>query len=81
MINKIKLYINTIKYLKPLQIFYRPIKIVKRLLYNKGLLKIKTTNKFCINDSCSYLIPELDFDEEYLSRFELEDVLNDEFTL
>lgn len=77
--NNIILYINTIKYLKPSQIFYRLINRSKRDLYKGKLLRIHIPNDLKIKINFDYLIPELDFDLEYLDRFDTQKLLNDEF--
>jgi uncharacterized heparinase superfamily protein len=78
--NKIKLYINTIKYLKSSQIFYRVSNKFKRELYKRKMFSIRIPEKVKINDRFDYLIPELDFNRDYLDRFDLKDILNDRFT-
>ncbi|KJS49020.1 alginate lyase family protein [Desulfosporosinus sp. BICA1-9] len=76
---KIILYINTIKYLKPSQIFYRVTNRVKRELYKRKLLKVHISNNMKVKVDFGYFIPELDFDMEYLDRFNTKELLNDEF--
>ncbi|MFB4167256.1 heparinase II/III family protein [Virgibacillus sp. JSM 102003] len=78
--NKIKLYVNTIKYLKPSQIYYRLSNRLKRELYKKGLLKIKVPNELKVKDSFDYLVPELEFSREYLRRFDTDGIFNGQFT-
>lgn len=78
--NKIILYINTIKYLKPAQIYYRLSNRLKRELYKKKLLTVQMPYELKVKDASNYLIPELDFSKEYLDRFDNEGILNNKFT-
>lgn len=78
--NKITLYVNTIKYLKPTQIYYRLSNRLKRELYKKRLLSVKIPNQLKVNDIYDYLIPELDFNKDYLSRFDIKDIQDNQFT-
>lgn len=78
--DKISLYWNTVKFLKPVQIkhqiknrVYRSRK--KKLLDGIKKLHVPDIQKFNI------VIPELDFDKEYLHRFNREGLLKDEITL
>ena len=77
---KIKLYINTVKYLKPSQIYYRLINSFKRVLHTRNILKVKVPNDLNVNYSFDYLITELDFSQNYLNRFNIKNILNDQFT-
>lgn len=88
-LNKILLYINTIKYLKFTQIIYqilnrlpgrRKEKLRKRIMQQsmKRMGKVKSRpslSRVCI------LIPELDFDSDYLSRYNVEDLLANEIEI
>lgn len=78
--NKIKLYLNTVKHLKISQIFYRPINRIKRRLYKKGIFKIQISSELNVKDDFKYLTPIIDFDPQYLERFDLENIFRDEFT-
>ncbi len=80
MYNKIELYINTIKYLKPSQMYYRVINRVKRKL-NKWKQPISNTpiEIKLQTDSNFFLVPELDFDQDYLARFNIEEILDNQF--
>ncbi|ETI69187.1 heparinase II/III family protein [Neobacillus vireti] len=80
MYNKIKLYINTIKYLKPSQIYYRVFNRLKRELYKRKVLSVKIPNEIKVNKGRNYIIPELDFDKDYLDRFDIDGILKDQFT-
>lgn len=78
--NKIILYINTIKHLKPSQIYYRLSNRLKRELYKKKLLTVQMPYELKVKDAFNYLIPELDFSKEYLDRFDTKGILNNKFT-
>lgn len=75
MISKAVLYMNTIKYLQPRQIrgqLYKPFAM--KQAYNVGrncpeVRQIKT------------VIPSLDLDTAYLSRFNVKDIMSNKFTL
>jgi uncharacterized heparinase superfamily protein len=77
--NKLILFMNTIKYLKPSQGLYRVRNRVKRELYNRKILRINIPNEIKEKENANFLIPSLDFDIEYLNRFDLEGILNNEF--
>ncbi|MCM1048324.1 MAG: heparinase II/III family protein [Clostridiales bacterium] len=79
-LNRILLYINTIKYLKFTQIIYqvrnrllgrRKEKLRKRIMREsaEGLIPV------------DILIPELDFDRDYLSRYHVEDLLENKIEI
>lgn len=78
--NKITLFVNTIKYLKPSQIYYRVFNRTKRELYKRGLLSVKVPHDIKVRKDHNYLIPEIDFDKEYLSRFDIDEIFKDKFT-
>lgn len=78
--NKMTLYINTIKYLKPSQIYYRVFNRLKRELYKRKLLSVNIPSDLNVNEDWNYIIPELDFDKDYLERFNIEGILKDEFS-
>jgi|GEM_PF-688029 len=76
MIGKIKLYFNTIKYLKTKQVFYQ-------LKKNIRTDKYKTLTCLPINN-CIPLklgIKELDLDDEYLRRFDTNKILENQILL
>lgn len=78
--SKILLYINTIKYLKLIQILYQ----IWNRLPGKERRKIKNGDRKRNTKRImpiSILIPILDFDEEYLSRFCIEDLLENQIEL
>jgi uncharacterized heparinase superfamily protein len=77
--NKVILYINTIKYLKPSQVVYRVTNKIKRELYKRKILKIHTPKIIKTNDKMNFEIPNLDFNSEYLGRFDLDGIMNNEF--
>lgn len=77
MFDKYKLYVNTIKYMKLSQVFYRVKKIIKkRINRSTNFLKGEIPQ---INVSTQYVIPELDFDNSYLSRYNVDDILKNKF--
>lgn len=78
--NKITLYINTIKYLKPTQLYYRVFNRLKRELYKRKLLTVKIPEEIVIKEDTNYIIPELDFDIDYLDRFDIVGILKNQFT-
>ncbi|WP_408008270.1 heparinase II/III family protein [Pseudalkalibacillus sp. A8] len=78
--NKITLFINTVKYLKPSQIYYRLFNRLKRELYTRKLLSIKIPNEIKVRQNYDYIIPEVDFYKEYLDRFDIDDIFKDKFT-
>lgn len=77
--NKLMLFLNTIKYLKPSQGVYRVTNRVKRELYKRNVLTINKTSQISTSNDSDFLIPSLDFNSEYLSRFETDRILNNEF--
>ncbi|MBT2689217.1 alginate lyase family protein [Bacillus sp. ISL-47] len=78
--NKSTLYINTIKYLKPSQIFYRLFNRLKRELYKRKLLSINEPPELTIEEGFNYIIPELDFNKDYLDRFDIDGIMTNNFT-
>lgn len=77
--NKLLLYINTIKYLKPSQGFYRVTNKFKREIYKRKIFKIIAPIKINVSDKVNFLVPVLDFDADYLNRFDLDEIFDDEF--
>jgi len=77
--NKLILFMNTIKYLKPSQGLYRVTNRVKRELYKRKVLRIHTPSGVKVTEKANFLITSLDFNSEYLSRFDTEKILNNEF--
>lgn len=77
--NKLILFMNTIKYLKPSQGLYRVRNRVKRELYKRKILRINTLSEIKVTEKVNFLIPSLDFDSKYLSRFDLDGILDNEF--
>lgn len=69
--NKLLLYINTMKYLKPSQGFYRITNKFKREIYKRKFLKIIAPIEINVSDKVDFLVPVLDFDTDYLNRFDL----------
>jgi hypothetical protein len=78
--SKITLFIHTVKYLKFSQIFYRVSNRFKRELYTRKLLSLTIPNKIKVSQDYDYIIPELDFDKDYLDRFDIDDIFRDKFT-
>ncbi|MBM7571374.1 heparinase II/III family protein [Aquibacillus albus] len=78
--NKITLFVNTVKYLKPSQIYYRVFNRLKRELYTRKLLSVKIPTEVKVREGYDYIIPEIDFDKEYLERFDVDDIFKDKFT-
>lgn len=78
--NKISLFINTVKYLKPSQMYYRVFNRLRRELYKRKLLSVKISNEIKVRDHCDYIIPEIDFDKEYLDRFSIDNIFKGKFT-
>ena len=76
MLTKVKLYINTIKYLKPIQITGQLCKRKKMQSFYGGRLPSFETIK-----QLQMFIPELDEEQEYLAKFNVEQLLNYEITL
>ncbi|MCU1807123.1 heparinase II/III family protein [Cytobacillus firmus] len=78
--NKVTLFINTVKYLKPSQIYYRVSNRLKRELYKRKLLSVKAPNNIKVRGGYDYIIPEIDFNNEYLDRFDIDDIFKGKFT-
>lgn len=79
-LNRILLYINTIKYLKFTQIIYQ---VLNRL---QGRRKEKLRKRIMRKSAeglipVDILIPELDFDRDYLSRYHVEDLLENKIEI
>lgn len=74
------LYWNTVKFLKPVQIKYQ---IGNRIFKFRKKKRLDDVKKVAVPDvqKINIVIPELDLAQEYLSRFDVEGVLNDEITL
>ncbi|WP_223592349.1 alginate lyase family protein [Neobacillus bataviensis] len=78
--NKIILYVNTVRYLKPSQIYYRLFNRFKRELYKRKLLSVNVPANLEIGENRVFIIPELDFDKEFLNRFDINDIMSNRFT-
>lgn len=76
MIKKIKLYINTIRYLKPKQVFFQ----LKRKVEKDISMNVSS---FSINncDPLKLKVDELDLDEGYLERFDVTKILKNQIVL
>ena len=78
MLHKILLYWNTVRYMKPSQIYHRLRKML-HLTCTLGAVPEK-------RDECGIVhpiraIPELDFDRDFLARFPADELMNDKITL
>lgn len=78
---KIGTVFNTIKYLRPIQVAYQ----IKGRLHNHDRFSNYQSDKKEVNDvkvrNIQLLIPELDCDSDYLSRFDIKEILNGKVTL
>lgn len=75
---KLKLYLNTIKYLKCSQIYHRLRKKTKLIFrIDNKLIKIPIKN-IAINYE-SFYISEIDFDDEYQRKFDFSSICDNEF--
>lgn len=76
MLKKLGLYFNTVKYMKMSQIYYRVSKMV-------GLKCSLNCSPIAFNGQVRKIssIKELDYDIEFLNRFNANDLLNDKVTL
>lgn len=73
--NKLSVYWNTVKHLKPEQIVCR---ITRKLKLNCSLGITANTEAVCTS---FVLLPWLDFDSCFLNRFPVEELLQDRITL
>ncbi len=78
MFKQLFLYFNTIKYLKPSQIYYRIKKILK-MNCSLGVYPQKLTEDLVPKPVET--IEELDFDKVFLSRFPVDEIMSDNVTL
>lgn len=78
--NKIILFLNTVKYLKASQVYYRVCNRLKRNIYKRGYMRIKAPAEIKISNIGNYTIPEIDFNKDYLDRFDIKAIFQDEFT-
>lgn len=78
--HRVWLYWNTVKFLKPVQIKYQIGNRIFKLRKKKRLDIVKKVAVPCVQ-KINIVIPELDFAQEYLSRFNVEGLLNGEITL
>lgn len=73
--NRISLYYQTIKHLKPTQILHQ---IIERLPH----IGIEHCDQLAMHPhKLNYIIPELDLDDQYLNRFDVDKLLNNEVDL
>ncbi|WP_313238097.1 alginate lyase family protein [Sporosarcina ureae] len=78
--NKIVLFVNTVKYLKPSQVFYRVRNRLNRALYKKDFMRLKAPKKITVSVLSNYIIPEIDYNKDYLDRFDIEAMFDNEFS-
>lgn len=76
MLHKPSLYWNTVRYMKPSQIYYR-LRKMGRLSCTLGVVPAKAHDDF----SPISTIPELDFDPVFLARFPVEELMADRVAL
>ena len=79
-LGKIGLYVNTVKHLKPSQVFYR----IWRKAGRNTCLKPFYTSKPDVakaNIAAIPVLPELDFDPAFISRFDVDVILQDRIEL
>jgi uncharacterized heparinase superfamily protein len=77
MLEKYKLYFNTIKYLKPIQLWYQ----LKKTLFPKYLPKVEPNNKKNNIKPLNTMIPELDLDDQYVKRFWVDKIMEGQIIL
>lgn len=80
MYNKITLFTNTVKYLKPSQIYYRVSNKIIREMHKKKILVPEIPKDLVVRPRSNFTMPVLDFEKNYLDRFDTEDILRDRFT-
>ncbi len=73
--SKLSLYLNTIRYLKPSQVYYRLRKML-RISCSLGALPQKTEESVSVVRT----VPVLDFDPAFLARFPVEELMADKVT-
>lgn len=79
--NKLSLYLNTVKYLKPVQIGYR---IKRKIAFPQKIVflrKIKTDTQVPAYKPLHLYLKELDADRTYLKRFDCESALDNNILL
>ena len=76
MLKKVSLYWNTIRYMKPSQIYYR-LRKMAHISCTLGVVPKKTYDDILL----LHTIPELDFDSVFLQRFPVEELMSDRVTL
>lgn len=78
LMGKIALYANTIRYLKPEQLWHQ---VTKRLGFTCPLIRKYTPTLEVEMMKTVPAIRELDYDEEFLSRFSVDELMRNEVTL
>jgi hypothetical protein len=76
MLNRYRLYFNTIKYLKPIQLGYQ----LKKLLFKNSVSRVELNKKISI-EPLNTLVPELDIDSQYIKRFCVDGMMQDQIVL
>jgi hypothetical protein len=76
MLKKYKLYFNTIKYLKPIQLRYQ----LKKVFLKNNVPKIKPNSQIKV-EPLDTLISELDTDKRYIKRFCVDKIMRNEIVL
>lgn len=76
--SKFKLYLNTLRYMRLSQIFFRLAKLIKKRLNIHGGLNAFSVPQIFTSEK--YIVEILDFDSSYLARFDTEEILDDVFT-
>lgn len=79
MFDKLSLYFHTIKYLKLSQVYYRVKKGLKKVFRDKDIDYPVTSEVKC-NSGISYIIEELAYDELFISRYNIDEILNNKLT-
>ncbi len=77
-LNKFLLYLNTIRYMKPSQIYHRLRKMLN-LECTLGAVPEKRHEYGTVHPIRT--VPELDFDRDFLMRFPVDELMNDRITL
>lgn len=78
--NRILLYINTVKYLRPVQIQHQILNRLRRRRKEKLLGQVMKLHASQIG-RLKILIPILDYDKAYVSRFQVKDLLENQIEI
>lgn len=74
---RFSLYYNTVKYMKLSQVYHRTKKVICKRLKLNSKIKINSIPKTNIT---SFTVLELDFDPGFLNRYNINELMNNEFT-